>query len=145
MPTVALTIVEDYGIENRESAVAQHTIMIVDDDVTNRELLQTVFERVGYRVLHASNGQQAIRLAETEQPALVVCDVRMSGMDGYQVCARIKGNEATKNIPVIMLTAYENEEERKRALEAGADDFSPKMQGWQVLLERMKRLLPADA
>lgn len=123
--------------------MAQYTIMIVDDDVTNRELLQTVFERVGYGVLHASNGSQAIRLAETQQPSLVVCDVRMSGMDGYQVCAQIKGNAATTHIPVIMLTAFENAEERQRALEAGADDFAPKMQGWPSLLERIKRLLPA--
>lgn len=123
--------------------MAQYTIMIVDDDVTNRELLQTVFERVGYGVIHASNGQQAIRLAETQQPSLVVCDVRMSGMDGYQVCAQIKGNTATTHIPIIMLTAFENAEERQRALEAGADDFAPKMQGWPSLLERIKRLLPA--
>jgi putative two-component system response regulator len=66
----------------------------------------------------------------------------MAGIDGYEVCAQIKGNEATKGIPVIMLTAFENEEERQRALKAGADDFSPKMQGWQPLLERIKRLLP---
>jgi CheY-like chemotaxis protein len=123
--------------------VAEYTIMIVDDDMTNRELLQTVFQRVGYAVIHASNGQQAIRLAESEQPSLVVCDVRMSGMDGYQVCAQIKGNPATKHIPIVMLTAFETEEERQKALQAGADDFSPKMQGWQRLLERVKRLLPA--
>lgn len=123
--------------------MAEYTIMIVDDDLTNRELLQTVFERVGYGVLHASNGQQAILLSEEKQPSLVVCDVRMSGMDGYQVCARIKANPATKHIPIIMLTAYETEEERQKALEAGADDFSPKMQGWQRLLERVKKLLPA--
>ena len=123
--------------------MAQYTIMIVDDDMTNRELLQTVFERVGYGVIHASNGKQAIGLAETEQPSLVVCDVRMAGIDGYQVCAQIKANPATKHIPIIMLTAYETEEERQKALAAGADDFSPKMQGWQRLLERIKRLLPA--
>src|SRR5690606_7268551 len=123
--------------------VAQYTIMIVDDDLTNRELLQSVFERMGYGVLHAANGQQALRLAETEQPSLVVCDVRMGGMDGYEVCSQIKGNPATSHIPIIMLTAYETEEERQKALAAGADDFSPKMQGWQRLLERIKRLLPA--
>lgn len=123
--------------------MVQYTIMIVDDDMTNRELLQTVFERVGYGVIHASNGQQAIRLAESEQPSLIVCDVRMSGMDGYQVCAQIKGNPVTSHVPIIMLTAYENEEERQKAFEAGADEFSPKMQGWPLLLERVKRLLPA--
>ena len=123
--------------------MTHHTILIVDDDLTNRELLQTVFERVGYSALHASNGKQALRLAETELPSLIVCDVRMSGMNGYEVCEQLKGNSATKHIPVIMLTAYENEEEKQKALAAGADDFSPKMQGWQALLEKIKRLLPA--
>lgn len=123
--------------------MAEHTIMIVDDDVTNRELLQTVFERFGYKTLHASNGKTAIRLAETDQPSLIVCDVRMSGMDGYEVCAQIKANPATSHIPVVMLTAYETDVERQKALQAGADDFVPRMQGWQKLVERVKTLLAA--
>lgn len=123
--------------------MAEHTIMIVDDDVMNRELLQTVLERFGYDVLHASNGTQAIRLAETNQPSLIVCDVRMAGMDGYEVCRQIKANPAISAIPVIMLTAYETDVERQKAADAGANDFIPKMHGWQKLLERVKALLAA--
>jgi two-component system cell cycle response regulator len=126
-----------------DNTVTQHTIMIVDDDVMNRELLQTVFERYGYSALHAANGPQALRLAETEQPSLIICDVRMAGMDGYEVCAQIKDSAATSHIPVIMLSAYDNDTERQKALAARADDFIPKLHGWQKLIERIKQLLSA--
>jgi two-component system cell cycle response regulator len=117
--------------------------MIVDDDVTNRELLQIVFERFGFGVINASSGPQALKLAETEKPSAIVCDVRMAGMDGYEVCAQLKANPVTNAIPVVMLTAYESDAERQKAVDAGADDFIPRMQGWQKLVERIKGLLPA--
>lgn len=130
-------------LSDRGLAVTQHTIMIVDDDIMNRELLQTVFERYGYASLPAANGPHALRLAETEQPSLIICDVRMAGMDGYEVCAQLKGGETTRHIPVIMLSAYDNDSERQKAADVQADDFIPKLNGWQKLMERIKQLLPA--
>jgi CheY-like chemotaxis protein len=115
-------------------------VLIVDDDMMNRELLQTVFERSGYRVINANNGKAALKLAADEQPAVILCDVRMSGMSGYEVCAALKADPMTTTIPVIILTGYEDEEERQKALAAGAVDFIPKMRGWQVLVEKVKQL-----
>ena len=123
--------------------MAEHTIMIVDDDVTNRELLQIVFQRFGFGVINATNGPQALKLAEAEKPAAIICDVRMAGMDGYEVCSQLKANPVTRDIPVIMLTAYETDSERQKAMNAGADDFVPRMQGWQKLVERINALLSA--
>ena len=118
------------------------SILIVDDDALNRELLQTVLKRAGYTVLQANSGKSAISLVETEIPDLILLDVRMVGMSGYEVCKYLKGNPQTKAIPVIMLTAYDEKSgERERADEAGANDFSPKMRGWQLLIENIQSLL----
>lgn len=119
---------------------AKPTILIVDDDSMNRELLQTVFQRNGYPTLQAINGTQALQVAEAELPGIILCDVRMGGMSGYEVCQNIRANPVTASIPFIILTAYENAEERQKAIEAGATDFVPKMSGWAVLLERVRSL-----
>ncbi|MBK8034088.1 MAG: response regulator [Anaerolineae bacterium] len=118
------------------------SILIVDDDALNRELLQTVLKRAGYTVLQANSGKSAISLVETEIPNLILLDVRMVGMSGYEVCKHLKSNPQTKAIPVIMLTAYDEKSgEREHAEEAGADDFFPKMRGWQVLIEHIQKLI----
>lgn len=116
-------------------------VLIVDDDILNRELLQTVFERSGFKVLYTSNGASAIIMAKEQLPTVIVCDVRMGAMSGYEVCAALKQSPETSAIPFIILTALENEAERQKALDVGAADFIPKMRGWQVLLERVKTLI----
>ncbi|MEO8393383.1 MAG: response regulator [Chloroflexota bacterium] len=116
-------------------------VMIVDDDQMNRELLETVVKRAGYSVNHANSGAQALRMVAAQPPDLILLDVRLGEMSGYDVCARIKSDPATRSIPIIILTAADNEQDRVDALRAGADDFFPKMRGWQPLLAQVKTIL----
>lgn len=117
-------------------------ILIVDDDALNRDLLQTVLKRQGYTVSQANSGTTAISMVEADPPDLIILDVRMVGMSGYEVCEYLKGNPATHAIPILMLTAFDEKSgEREKAEAAGADDFFPKMRGWQLLLERIQTLL----
>ena len=116
-------------------------VMIVDDDQMNRELLETVVKRAGYSVIHANTGAQALRMVAEQAPNLILLDVRLGEMSGYDVCARIKSDPATRSIQIIILTAADNEQDRQDALQAGADDFFPKMRGWQPLIARVKTML----
>ncbi len=117
-------------------------ILVVDDDALNRELLQTVLTRSGYVVSHANSGTAAISAVQKNPPDLILLDVRMVGMTGYEVCKHLKDNPQTSDIPIIMLTAYdEKSSERENAIQAGANEFFPKMRGWQILLERIVKLI----
>jgi CheY-like chemotaxis protein len=121
--------------------MAKH-ILIVDDDALNRELLQTVLRRQGFTVTQANSGTTALKQVTADAPDLIILDVRMVGMTGYEVCQHLKADPATSAIPVIMLTAFDEKSgEREKAEEAGADDFFPKMNGWQLLIERIQSLL----
>jgi CheY-like chemotaxis protein len=116
-------------------------ILVVDDDEMNRELMLTVLARSGYRTAEAVNGKQALSMAVSQFPVLILLDVRMPDMSGYEVCSQLKANPATQPIKVVILSAYENDIERQNALNAGADDFIPKMQGWVQIVERIKAML----
>ncbi len=118
-------------------------VMIIDDDQMNRELLETVIKRSGFAVSHANSGAQALKiLGEAERlPDLILLDVRLGEMSGYDVCAHLKSEPATRPIPIIILTAADNEEDRQSAARVGADGFFPKMRGWQPLLAEVKRML----
>lgn len=118
-------------------------VLIVDDDQMNRELLETVLKRSGFRVAHANSGAQAFAVLNEELPDLILLDVRLGEMSGYDVCARLKSEPETRPIPIILLSAADSPEEHANALNAGADDFFPKMRGWQPLLEQVKRYLNA--
>ncbi len=119
-------------------------VMIVDDDQMNRELLETVIKRAGYAVSHANSGVQALRLVAEQPPDLILLDVRLGSMSGYEVCSQLKSEPNTRAIPIIMLTAADNEEDRYSAMRAGADGFFPKMQGWQPLLEQVRSILDGE-
>lgn len=116
-------------------------VMIVDDDQMNRELMETVVKRAGYSVTHANSGEQALRLVETQRPDLILLDVRLGELSGYDVCARLKSDPATRAIPILLLTAADNEEDRLNAMSVGANGFFPKMRGWQPLIAQVKELL----
>jgi DNA-binding response OmpR family regulator len=115
-------------------------ILVVDDIAENLRLLQAVLTPRGYDVLTASDGVAALELVESEHPDLILLDVFMPGMDGYAVCSRLRANEETAMLPVIMVTSSIGQEKTK-AIEAGADDFIPKPFNHDELLTRVRSLL----
>lgn len=115
-------------------------VLIVDDASENLELLDAILSPRGYVVLRASSGEEALVKAVNEGPDLVLLDVVMPGMDGYEVCRRLRDGTATRLLPVVMVTASGNEE-KVRAIEAGADDFIQKPLDQAELLARVRSLL----
>ena len=115
-------------------------ILVVDDVPENVRLLQAVLEAHGYETVTAADGQTALELAVSAKPDLVLLDVMMPGLDGYAVCKRLREQEGTAVLPVIMVTASEGSEKTK-GIEAGADDFITKPFDRHELLTRIRSLL----
>ncbi len=115
------------------------TVLAVDDQPQNLRLLEAVLSPRGYRVLQASSGEEALDLVATEDVDLVLLDVVMPGMDGHEVCRRIRAHEDTAFLPVVMITASGGQE-RLKALESGADDFVAKPFEKAELLARVASL-----
>ncbi len=115
------------------------TILAVDDQPANLRLLDAVLSPRGYRVIHATSGEQALELLPSSGVDLVLLDIVMPGIDGYEVCRRIRGAPETAFLPVVMITAS-GHQEKKRAIEAGADDFVSKPFDQSELLARVASL-----
>ena len=120
-------------------------ILIVDDERRNRELLEVMLKPEGLLLLGAANGEEALALVARQPPDLILLDVMMPGMDGYQVAAKIKADFTTKSIPVIMLTALDDRNARMLGLNAGADDFLTKPVDRAELSVRVRNLLRIKA
>jgi adenylate cyclase len=115
------------------------TVLAVDDQPTNVKLLEAVLMPRGYRVVTAGSGEDCLAVLRTEPVDLVLLDILMPGMDGYEVCRRIRADEATAFLPVVMITAS-GPQQRVTALEAGADDFVTKPFDQSELLARVASL-----
>ena len=116
-------------------------VLVVDDVATNRLLLRAKLSSAYYDVVVAENGTQALEMARSEQPDMIMLDVMMPDMDGFAVCEILKADEETAHIPVIMVTALDTPEERIRGLEAGADDFLSKPFNDLALFARVRNLM----
>src|SRR6266566_1442662 len=113
-------------------------VLVVDDDPDIRGLLIELLQRARHTVIEAADGREGLRLFHAEQPDLVILDVAMPGLDGWQTLERIR---ELSDVPVVMLTAQDQELDKVRGLRAGADDYVTKPFGPQELLARMDGLL----
>ena len=123
---------------NREPA---RRVLLVDHSPDDRLLMSLYLRRSGVEILTASNGEEALQITAAKLPELVVLDLMMPGMSGFEVCKRIKSNPATALTPVVFLTSADNREDRIKGLQAGADDFFSKPVQRDEFLVRVKSLL----
>jgi adenylate cyclase len=123
----------------------QAKILVVDDTPANVKLLVDVLTVKGYDVTSAVNGQEALARIAEHSPDLVLLDIMMPGLSGYDVCRRIRANPATALLPVVLCTSLDPKQERVNGIEAGADDFIPKPINQQELFARVRSLLRIKA
>lgn len=116
-------------------------ILLVDDEELNVRFLSTFLTRKGFEIDVASNGNDALERISANMPDVVLLDAMMPGMDGFEVCRRLRENQTTHLLPVIMVTALHSIEDEVRALESGADDFLPKPINNLELMARLRSLL----
>jgi putative two-component system response regulator len=122
------------------SAAAPATVLVVDDESANISVLTRMMKREGYRVVSAFNGQLALDAVVRERPDVVLLDVNMPDMDGFEACRRLKRDAATRLLPVILVTGLTTSTDRIRGIEAGADDFLSKPFDVDELRARVRSL-----
>lgn len=124
-----------------DADLADMTILLVDDNPQNVELLQAYLEELPCRLVSAADGDEALRSVEENRPDLVLLDIMMPRMSGFQVCSTLKKNPATSDIPVVMVTALNEVSDVERAVDCGADDFLTKPVHRVELLTRTRSFL----
>lgn len=116
-------------------------VLLVEDNEMNRDMLSRRLERKGYDVVYAQDGSIAVELAGSEQPALILMDMSLPVMDGWEATRRIKADPATKDIPVIALTAHAMAGDREKAIDAGCEDYDTKPVDFPRLLGKIESLI----
>lgn len=116
-------------------------ILVVDDSVTQAEFLRFLLEEDGHKVIVASNGREALEVARAQRPALVISDVMMPEMDGYELCRNLKADAALKATPVLLLTSLADPSDILKGLDCGADNFVTKPFDESYLLSRVRFIL----
>lgn len=123
----------------------KETILIIEDDPDIVELLQYSLEREGYPVLTAADGETGVQEAQRRKVGAILLDLMLPGADGYEVCRRLKSGEATRDIPILMVTAKGEESDVVTGLELGADDYIPKPFSPREVIARLKAVLRRGA
>jgi CheY-like chemotaxis protein len=119
-------------------------ILLVEDNEMNRDMLSRRLRRRGFEVLVAGDGAAAIELVSAERPDLVLMDMSLPVLDGWEASRRIKSTPATRDIPIIALTAHAMASDREKSLQAGCDDYDTKPVDFPRLLDKIDRLLAGD-
>ena len=117
------------------------TVLVAEDDEDIRSLVAFRLERAGYRVVAAADGRRAYEVAVAQLPDLAVLDVMMPRLDGYELMRRLRADERTSRLPIILLTARAQESDVQRGLEAGADDYIRKPFSPQEVMARVQAIL----
>jgi CheY-like chemotaxis protein len=120
-------------------------ILLVEDNEMNRDMLSRRLQRKGYEVLLAVEGQSGVEMAQAQLPDLVLMDMSLPVLDGWEATRRLKTNATTRHIPVIALTAHAMSSDREKALEAGCDDYDTKPVELSRLLGKIEALLVGGA
>jgi CheY-like chemotaxis protein len=116
-------------------------VLLVEDNEMNRDILSRRLSRRGYVVVFAMDGQQGVEMARSEKPDIILMDMSLPVMDGWEATRRIKSDDAMRNAPVIGLTAHAMSGDREKALKAGCDDYDTKPVELDRLIEKIERLL----
>ena len=125
----------------KEDERVQPVVLVADDEEDIRELIVFRLENSGYTVIEAHDGAEALELARSEQPDLAVLDVMMPKMDGYELTQRLREDEATSRMPIILLTARTQEADVQHGFDAGADDYIRKPFSPEELRSRVQAIL----
>ncbi len=125
----------------RQSTAGRPRVLLVDDDSRNLKLLGAQIAPLGYELLTASSGEHALEMVRTIEVDLVILDVMMPGLSGFETCRRIKANEATRLVPIVLLTALDDADSRLKGIESGADEFISKPANKEELFARTRSLV----
>jgi len=118
-------------------------VLVVEDNEMNRDMLSRRLTRRGFQVIFAVDGQQGVDLALSERPDIILMDMSLPIIDGWEATRRVKSDDATRGVPVIGLTAHAMAGDREKAIEAGCDDYDTKPVELERLIGKMERLLGA--
>lgn len=127
--------------KDKESTSKMARILLVDDESKIRVITKVMLEKAGHEVVEAESGADGLKILETDRPDLILLDIMMPGMEGWEVCERIKTNNKLRDIPVVMFTVRTSEEDHEMGAECGADDHIDKPFTMGELLETVEKHL----
>jgi DNA-binding response OmpR family regulator len=142
MNGAADSVLEPPADETEGSPTA--SILVVEDDPSQRLLMRKVLENKGFKVIEAADGVEACRLNEEHRPDLLLVDLMMPRMDGYELCRELRGQTGSADVPIVVTTSRDDTASIVRAYDAGATDFIPKPVNWLVLSNRIRYILRAS-
>ena len=117
-------------------------ILVIEDHLENRRIVRDLLTSVSYEVIEAITGEEGLRMAETHRPDLILMDIQLPGLDGYEVTRRIKANPALRRIPIVAVTSYALSGDDVKAFEAGCDAYIAKPYDPMVLLAKIREYVP---
>ena len=117
-------------------------ILVIEDQEDNRRIMRDLFTSAGYEVIEAVTGEEGVTSAETHRPDLILMDIQLPGLDGYEATRRIKSNPDLSQIPIIVVTSYALSGDDVKAFEAGCDDYVAKPFSPRELLAKVRKYLP---